>query len=234
MVFSVKGKISKYNELYNNINLFKNSNLNLLENFKQYALQDSISLFEALTKAQNLYLMNFNVDITTVLSTATLSLKIFRQKFLNVNIPILKGLKDNFIRKGYFGGATDYYKAYEKNLYHYDINSLYPFAMLQPMPYELIKHHQNMSTINLDNFVGFCLCEVTTPKNINKPLLPYKFKGKTIFPRGTFMGVYFSEELKAVKKHGYIITLIRGYEFNKIDLFSDYVNHFYGIKKKNL
>jgi hypothetical protein len=37
--------------------------------------------------------------------------------------------------------------------------------------------------------------------------------------------------LKAVAKLGYQITLIKGYEFTKTDLFSNYVNHFYEIKK---
>ncbi len=228
-VFNVPGKVSKYNPDFNNINLFED--YNLLEMFKQYSIQDSLALYQALDKAQSIYSKNYSVDITSILSTSTLSLKIFRQQFLNVDIPILKDSEDNFIRRGYFGGATDYYKAHEKNLHYYDVNSLYPYAMLQPMPHEMIKFHNDMSNIKLENFFGFCLCEVTTPKNIKIPLLPYKHNGKTIFPTGTFIGVYFSEELKEVIKHGYKVTLIKGYEFSKVYLFNDYVNHFYEIKK---
>jgi|ERR1700733_695545 len=47
------------------------------------------------------------------------------------------------------------------------------------------------------------------------------------------IGWYFSEELKAVEKLGYQITMIRGYEFSKTDLFSNYVNTFYEIKKNS-
>jgi DNA polymerase family B len=103
--------------------------------------------------------------------------------------------------------------------------------MLKPMPYKMIKFYSNMSNIKLNDFFGFCLAEITTPKNILKPLLPYKHNGKTIFPTGTWIGVYFSEELKAVLKHGYQINLIKGYEFSKIDLFSNYVNYFYDLKR---
>ena len=46
-------------------------------------------------------------------------------------------------------------------------------------------------------------------------LLPYKHQGKTIFPKGTWLGVYFSEELKEVVKHGYLVKLIKGYQFIK-------------------
>lgn len=64
-----------------------------------------------------------------------------------------------------------------------------------------------------------------------RPVLPYHYNGKTIYPVGTWKGVYFSEELKAVIKLGYQITLIRGYEFTKTDLFSNYVNTFYEMKR---
>jgi DNA polymerase type B, organellar and viral len=73
-----------------------------------------------------MYHEEFGIDITTILSTSTLSLKIFRKKFLDVEIPILSGWIDKFIRSGYFGGATDYYKAIGYNLKYYDVNSLYP------------------------------------------------------------------------------------------------------------
>jgi len=42
--------------------------------------------------------------------------KIFKTKFLDVNIPTLKGKDDTYIRKAYYGGATDLYKAYGKIL----------------------------------------------------------------------------------------------------------------------
>ncbi len=70
--------------------------------------------------------------------------------------------------------------------------------MCNYMPYENIKNYNDMSKIDLDNFFGFCLAEIETPNDILIPLLPYKYQGKTIFPKGKFIGVYLSEELKAV------------------------------------
>lgn len=77
----------------------------------------------------------------------------------------------------------------------------------------------------------FCLAEIECPENIKIPLLPFKNKGKTIYPKGKWIGINISEELKTVVKYGYKIKLIKGYEFSKIDLFSDYVEHFYNKKK---
>ena len=136
-----------------------------------------------------MYLIDYNVDITSILSTSTLSLKIFRTKFLKVNITILKRIDDSFVRKAYFGGATDYYQLKTTKLYHYDVNSLYPFALMKPMPFKLIRKinfkNKNNSGFNLDEFFGYLKVEVTCPKDIKVPVLPCKFNGKTIFPTGT-------------------------------------------------
>ena len=181
--FNVEGKTSKYNQEFNKITLF--DNLDLLETFKEYSIQDSISLYKALNKAQSIYYQIYSVDITSIHSTASLSMKIFRTNFLDVDIPTLKNNVDNFVRHGYFGGGTDYYKSYFKNAKIYDVNSLYPNAMCKPMPYEIIKHYNDMSNIELNNFFGFCLAEIYCPRNMIRPVLPYKLNGKTIYPTGT-------------------------------------------------
>jgi hypothetical protein len=227
-IFNVDGKSFKYKKDFNKIDMFNNDKL--LNEFIYYAIQDSKSLFEALIKSQKQFIKIHNVDITTIVSTSSLALKIFRTNYLNVEIPILKSNEDLFIRQGYFGGATDFYKAYAKNLYYYDINSLYPKAMCNLIPQKIIKKYENMDNVELDSFFGFCLAEIQTPENILKPLLPMKWKGKTIYPKGKWKSVYFSEELKAVKSLGYIIKLIKGIEFSSIDLFTGYVEHFYKIK----
>jgi hypothetical protein len=228
-IFNVEGKTSNYNERFNSIDLFDNSDL--LKSFKEYSLQDSICLLNALNKAQDIYSNKYDVDISLSLSTSSLSLKIFRKHFLKHNIPILRNWIDNFIRKGYLGGSTDYFLAYIKNAKHYDVNSLYPSAMENPMPYEIIKEYKDMSNIKLEDVFGFFLAEIECPKDIIRPLLPYKYKGETIHPTGNWIDVYFSEELKAVSKYGYNIKLIRGYEFSKFYPFNEYVNEFYENKK---
>lgn len=96
--------------------------------------------------------------------------------------------------------------------------------MKKPMPFEIIKYYNNMIGINLMNFFGFCEVEVTCPDSIKRPVLPVKYKGKTIYPTGTWTGIYFSEELKDVIKLGYTFKLLKGYEFSKTDLFSKYLD----------
>jgi hypothetical protein len=172
-LFGVEGKLIPYNLKFNSIELFQSPKI--LGLFKKYALQDSVALYNALKIAQSIYYNNYNIIITTIYSSPTLSLKIFRSKFLSLSIPILFKNIDEFVRCGYYGGGTDYYKAFETNMKYYDVNSLYPQAMKKPMPLKLIKYHKNMQNIKLENFFGYVEVEVTCPTNILKPLLPFKF-----------------------------------------------------------
>lgn len=93
------GKLSPYNPEFNDLSLFNKPDL--LEIFIKYSIQDSVCLYDALEYAQRIYILDHGVDITSIVSTSTLSLKIFRTNYLDVNIPTLKGNVENFIRKGY-------------------------------------------------------------------------------------------------------------------------------------
>jgi hypothetical protein len=100
-LFGVKGKLIPYNPKFNDISLFDSPRL--WASFKKYSLQDSIALYNALRTAQDIYFNKFKVDITTIFSSPTLSLKIFRSKFLSLSIPVLTRDIDEFVRNGYYG-----------------------------------------------------------------------------------------------------------------------------------
>jgi hypothetical protein len=140
------------------------------------------------------------------------------------------------IRDSYYGGATDYYIKYAENLYYSDVNSLYPYAMMNPMPVNIKTKHFNFdSDFSLDSFFGFLEVEVTAPNDLIIPMLPLEYQGKTIFPTGTWTGTYFSEELKAVIKYGYSFKFISGIEYKKTyKLFDSYIQHFYKIKTESI
>jgi len=127
----------------------------------------------------------------------------------------------------------DYYKAYVTDAKYFDVNSLYSNAMTlkhNPMPLNLIKVHKNMDNLKLEDFFGYVKVEVICPKSVTRPMLPFKYQGKTIYPTGNWIATYFSEELKAVQMLGYQFRLIKGYEFSKANIFNSYVHHFFNIK----
>ena len=87
---SRKGKFREYKKEWNNLEfLFNNDNLTSKNNWLLYNLQDSLSLLKALLKAQKIYWNEYQVDLASIWSTSTLSLKIFRLKFLDKTIPSL-------------------------------------------------------------------------------------------------------------------------------------------------
>ena len=227
-LFEVDGKTHVYNPLYNKISLFENNNL--LLSFIEYSKQDSISLLKALIKAQDIYIEEHEVDIASIWSTSTLSLKIFRQKFLDINIPILNKKLDDIIRLSYIGGSTDYYYKYGENLKHYDVNSLYPKAMCNSIPLEYLGESTGIHA-KLEEVFGFAEARIITPDDIAIPLLPFKNDNETLHPLGSWIGIYFTEELKAVAKYGYKVELIKVYNFSKSNIFNNYIHFFYNIKK---
>jgi DNA polymerase type B, organellar and viral len=183
-IFDVKGKLHDYNPLFNKISLFKDKPL--LNQFIEYSKQDSICLLKALIKAQDLYINEHKVDFATIWSTSTLPFKIFRQKFLDLIIPTLNKNIDSLIRLAYIGGSTDYYFKYGENLKHYDVNSLYPKAMCNPMPIKFLSITNCFDyKVKLNDVFGFAEAKITTPKDLEIPLLPLKVDNQTIHPLGT-------------------------------------------------
>lgn len=228
-IFEVEGKLFSYKPEFNQISLFENQEL--LKQFILYSQQDSICLLKALIKAQNIYIKEHQVDIASIWSTSTLSFKIFRQNFLNINLPTLSKYLDSTIRLAYIGGSTDYLLKYGENLKHYDVNSLYPKAMCNPMPIEFLGEIEG-TNVKLEDVFGFAEAKITAPENLDIPLLPFKMENETIHPIGSWIGIYFIEELKSVQSAGYKIELIKVYNFSKADIFTNYINYFYNIKKK--
>lgn len=95
-----------------------------------------------------------------------------------------------------------------------------------------LKYINTVDGMKLEDCFGFVEAFVTAPDNIKIPLLIYKSpNGEMIHPTGVFRGIWFSEELKAVKLHGYKIEVIKAHNFSKAYLFNDYVDFFYDLKK---
>jgi hypothetical protein len=106
---------------------------------------------------------------------------------LKETIPGINKDMDNFCRLAYYGGATDYYYQHiTKDVFVYDVNSLYPSAMCNLIPTTPNKYIYDMNNINLNNFFGFLEAEIICPQNIKTPtLLPHRHDTLgTIYPTG--------------------------------------------------
>jgi hypothetical protein len=97
---------------------------------------------------------DYRVDLSKAFSASSLAMMIFRTKFLKEPIPLISEGLDSVLRGGYRGGATQVFKERGQNLRYYDVNSLYPTAMMQPMPTQYLGKSYHWE-INLDTFNGF-------------------------------------------------------------------------------
>jgi hypothetical protein len=198
-----------------------------------YMKQDIRLLGGVMLKAQDIYWTQYKVDIENCLTLSALAMKIYRIRYYDPNsfpIHIPSRNEDTFIRRGYYGGHADTYIPYGENLYYYDVNSLYPYIMKTfPMP---PVWHGNFEDQELSNLYGFIEAYVECPTTINRPFLPYRDHNNTLlFPTGSFVGVYFSEELIYARNLGYTIIPLRGYLFEKKPSpFDSFVSSLFGSR----
>jgi hypothetical protein len=185
-----------------------------------YMKQDILLLGGVMYKAQYIFKTYEFVDNVTKLTISALAVTIFRTNYydeINWPIHIPNRNEDTFIRRGYYGGHADTYIPKGKNLYYYDVNSLYPHIMKSyPMPRGKPVWHGNLAGQELDELHGFIEAYVKCPSNMKRPFLPYKKKDNMLlFPKGEFVGVYYSEELKYARTIGYEVIPMRGYLYDE-------------------
>lgn len=194
------------------------------------------------TKIFSINLYNkYSINITKNVTIASVSLAVYLSSFYNTenNIKTVSGVIEEFVRKGYFGGCVRVFEKKIENGYYYDINSIYPTLILKPLPVGnpvfCSKVDLSFEETHPEYFFGFVRADVTAPnvKILKNTVLPYKLdNGILDYPRGNFSGVWFSEELRNAMKLGYKIEPLYGFSFQKQDnVFKDYINHFYDIKR---
>jgi DNA polymerase elongation subunit (family B) len=183
---------------------------------------------------------------------SSLALAIYRKHYLENNelIPLITGKIYNDISKAYHGGHTDVYGLYSNEEIHsYDYSSMYPTQMF--------KHE--MPTGKIDFFEGnplktgetleslasrhaFINCSVYVDETLNRPvyqtILKINGEARSACATGVFLNqwVYvpellYYEELTKGKIYIIIDSIQKGYLFDSKNIFKDYINDLYNIKK---
>lgn len=88
---------------------------------------------------------------------------------------------------------------------------------------------------NMKNIIhGFFKVKVKAPDNLNTPFLPVRIKTvngyRTIFPLGSWIGWYYSEEINNAKKYGYEFEILEGFLMGKAKIFYKYIEDLYEMK----
>lgn len=225
---------SKDIELVEDFNLWK-------QKVQQYCEHDSISLHQVLVKFRSLVKDKWGLDITKYPTTPSLAFAIYRSSYLKDHtIPITQGEVYDFIKESFTGGATEMYKpvSSSRNIYCYDVNSLYPFVMANnkfPVG-QILQFEGDPTILSQDDYYWIGDVEVQTKKNLYSPYLQihHNITGaaggmRTISPNGAFrMKINSPEYYNSLKD--YNIVTSRGYIFRKEDIFSSFINDLYKIR----
>lgn len=119
------------NEFYDAIN----KEWVLVDETIEYLSNDLISLFNVMERFISKVYIDHHIHATKSLTISSLSMDIYLRRFYNGNIPLIKQKSVyNDIKSSYYGGITEVYKPFGKDLYYYDVNSLYPYSALNSMP----------------------------------------------------------------------------------------------------
>jgi DNA polymerase type B, organellar and viral len=121
----------------------------------KYLHSDVEGLFEVINLFAKTIYSKFSVNVNSFYTLPSLALNIYLNDFHNkgLEIKMIRGQVEKDIRRAYHGGIVNVYnKNLIKNAYYYDMNSQYPFAMLQDMP---VGNPIFTTNTNLDDTFGF-------------------------------------------------------------------------------
>ena len=158
---------------------------------------------------------------------------------MDVKIANLIGEVYKFIKQIYFGGAVYVYKPSGKNVFYYDVNSLYAFIMRKTkmpvgLPTLLVGNNSLIETIVKDsNKFSFVEVDVFCPENLKVPLLLHKINNKTVAPTGKWRGVYTNIEINRAIELGYKFKYRKCVHFECKNIFTAYVDFYYELKKNS-
>jgi DNA polymerase type B, organellar and viral len=204
------------------------SDNNFRDRLLEYNKYDCYLLFKIMKR--------FRISIKNVPTLPSLAFKIYRTHFMKEKSIAITWLEEyREISQGYRGGAVDVYRPSGENLFYYDVNSLYPYVMKEFIfPVGAPNYFEGFR--DLGSIFGIVYCSITTPKNMNTPVLLIKndqTNGKTMAPLGSWEGWYVTEELKYAKSCGYQVEVLKGYHWGtKADIFSGYVDTLYQNRLK--
>lgn len=200
------------------------------EQMKNYCERDCQIVWYALNK-----IFNFAGSIKKTI--ASLSLALFKNKYLKYDLNFEPEFTDKFFNS-YYGGRTECFKIGKTKAVYYDVNSMYPFCMKKVFPNPkkfktelnvnierfkyLLKYYEGIAYVKLfhvEHYFGF---------------LPVKIDGKLMFPCGNFEGWYNFNELRFAFEHN-IITFKEVKEVSyATDIlespFCDYVDDLHKLK----
>jgi hypothetical protein len=207
------------------------------EGLLEYNMIDCKVLHEVIVKFYQECRTEFGIDILDCPTLPSIAFKLFRTHFMDKKHKIGITWLEQYdkLSPGYRGGHVDVYKPEGKNLYYYDINSLYPAVMNKNLfPIGIPEYFEYSDYRPFDtNLFGIVHARIKAPLDMKAPILLTEVDGRVVAPVGNWEGIYCTEELKNAMKYGYEVQVLWGYHWEeKAKVFSKYVKTLYDNRLK--
>ena len=232
------------NDSKDNFDISKIKSLkDIRDNFNEinnYLRKDVYLLYDFIIMWKNKINSMFNIDIVKNFTISSISFAIYRRNYLKdyQEIEITKGYKYEFIKKSYYGGITNVFRASLNEGFCYDVNSLYPYIMKSvPMPMGKGKYiySKEASIKDFNKYYGFCECLIKIPENLPIPPLIHKKDNTILMPIGIIKGVWHTDEINfALEKGCEILKIYKIINYKKKEIiFKDFVEDMYNKRLKS-
>jgi len=200
----------------------------------EYAKRDACVLLECMANYDAMVYARFGVHIKGTVASTSYNAWLRHMPEGNVYYQLPRKIED-FVRKAYYGGIVHirHVNVWFNKVVTYDINSSYPNVMCKyGIPTGAAIYTEEFD----EELPGFYRCIVDTS---NKPeesfyFIPVRDERKAVtWARGKFETFITSMEIKEARKRGYVIDVIDGYKFERIEYpFNDYVEICKSLRKE--
>lgn len=175
-------------------------------------------------------LLNYsNLGLKIKSTLPAMAMQYWQNNFNHYDLPRIRKETRKKFREGYYGGRVEVFRFRPLNgpVYHYDVNSLYPFVMAKYLYPDITKRERETSKPDFEKY-GMAAIDIEIPYH-NIPCLPYRSDKEIMFPYGKISGVYCYPEIRqAIRDGGKILKINWAIEYdNGIEPFAGYVNACY-------
>jgi len=167
-------------------------------------------------------------------SVSNQAMNAFRHRFMHTKILHNSGSETKNEYMAYYGGRNEMFVRGEYVLKDLDVNSMYPYVMQNFVyPVKYISKYTNVSVESIRELLGqgkLLIGHFFVNANKDTRYIPYRHKGKLIFPVGFFESWISTPEIKQAIDDNIIQMCDTLLVYNGAKIFEEYVSFFYSLK----
>ena len=202
-----------------------------MSELEPYNENDCVILYNALNQFEDA-LVELGGELKSTIASSAMTL--FRRVYLKEEI-LTNDRSNDVSRKSYFASRVEVFqKKVEGEAYYYDINSSFPYAMLSPVPGDLLSVRNTLPDSALQATYGkSVLVDVLFElPDMHFPPTPTRYKGKVIFPTGQWRSWLTGVDLALMlREGGKILKVFEVLTFSEFDGLAAYATDLYNRRK---